>query len=149
VEESPSWKANSHSASQQILRILLNPKIHYRLQKGPPLDPILSQMNLIHALLTYFPMNHSYIYIFPSIPRFSKWYLPLRDTCPARLTILDLITLIIRSEEHKLWSSSLCNLLQLCGPSYHLGRNILFSTLFSNTLNLCSSPSMRNQVSHP
>jgi hypothetical protein len=28
-------------------------------------------------------------------------------------------------------------------------RNIFFSTLFSNTLNLCSSIYMRNQVSHP
>jgi hypothetical protein len=43
---------------------------------------------------------------------------------------------------NKLWSSSLCILLQLLP-------NILLSTLFSNTLNLCSSLSMRDQVSHP
>jgi len=30
-----------------------------------------------------------------------------------------------------------------------LGPNILFSTLFSNTLNLCSSLNVREQVSHP
>jgi hypothetical protein len=29
------------------------------------------------------------------------------------------------------------------------GPNILLSTLFSNTLSLCSSPNVRNQVSHP
>jgi polysaccharide pyruvyl transferase WcaK-like protein len=30
-----------------------------------------------------------------------------------------------------------------------LGPNILLSTLFSNTLNLCSSLNVRDQVSHP
>jgi polysaccharide pyruvyl transferase WcaK-like protein len=30
-----------------------------------------------------------------------------------------------------------------------LGPNILLSTLFSNTLNLCSSLSVRDHVSHP
>jgi phosphate starvation-inducible membrane PsiE len=30
-----------------------------------------------------------------------------------------------------------------------LGPNILLSILFSNTLNLCSSLSVRDQVSHP
>jgi polysaccharide pyruvyl transferase WcaK-like protein len=30
-----------------------------------------------------------------------------------------------------------------------LGPNILLSTLFSNTLSLCSSLSVRDQVSHP
>jgi hypothetical protein len=32
---------------------------------------------------------------------------------------------------------------------FHLGPNIFLSTLFSNTLNLCSSLSERDQVSHP
>jgi hypothetical protein len=31
----------------------------------------------------------------------------------------------------------------------HLGPDILFSTLFSNTLNLCSSLSVRDQISPP
>jgi hypothetical protein len=30
-----------------------------------------------------------------------------------------------------------------------LGPNILLSTLFSNTLNLCSSLNVRDQISHP
>jgi hypothetical protein len=30
-----------------------------------------------------------------------------------------------------------------------LGRDILFRTMFSSTLSLCSSPNVRDQVSHP
>jgi len=49
-------------------------------------------------------------------------------------------------EVHKLWSSSLCSLLQPPALSSHWGPNILLSTLYINTLNLCSSRSVRNQV---
>jgi len=38
VKQNPSWEANSHSASQEIPRLLCNTKI-----------PILSRMNPIHT----------------------------------------------------------------------------------------------------
>jgi hypothetical protein len=43
MEQSPSWEACSQSASQEILRLLWNPEVHYRVHNSPPLDPILSQ----------------------------------------------------------------------------------------------------------
>jgi len=39
--QSPSWEANWFAASQQILRISRNPKVHYRTHKRPP--PVLPQ----------------------------------------------------------------------------------------------------------
>ena len=36
MQQSPSWEANWFSANQEILRILWNPKVHYRTHKHPP-----------------------------------------------------------------------------------------------------------------
>ena len=38
MEQSPSWEANWFAASQEIPRILWNPKVHYRTHKRPPPD---------------------------------------------------------------------------------------------------------------
>jgi hypothetical protein len=53
-----------------------------------------------------------------------------------------LIILIILGEEYKSRSSSLCNFLHPPVISSFFYPNILLSTLFSNTLSLCSSLSV-------
>jgi hypothetical protein len=71
---------------------------------------------------------------------------PLRSSCPSHPW---LIILIMLGEEYKLWRSSLCSFPQPPVTSSFVSPNIHLSTLFSNTLSLCSSLNVRGQVSHP
>ena len=75
--KSPSWEANWFAASQEILRISRNPKVHYRTQKRPPPVSILGQPNPVHIPTSHLLEIHPNI-IHPSMPRSPQWSSSLR-----------------------------------------------------------------------
>jgi hypothetical protein len=58
---------NRFSASQEIPRILWNPKDYYRIYKGPPPVPNFSQIKPVHTPTSHFLKIHLNIF-FPSTP---------------------------------------------------------------------------------
>ena len=155
--QSPSWAANWFAASQEIPRILWNPKVRYRTHKRPPPVPILCQPNRVHIPSSHLLEIH-YNIIHPSTPRSPQWSLslwfphqdsirplssPIRATCPAHLILIDFITRTVLGEEYRSFRSSLCNLLHSPVTSSLLGPYILLNTIFSNTFSFLSSLNVR------
>ena len=85
----------------------------------------------------------------PSKTLYAFLYCSLHVTYPAHLCHLDLRFLITLGKEYNACSSALCNLLHSPVISSLFAPNIGLSTLYSNTVNLCSSQNARDQVSQP
>ena len=74
MQQSPSWEANHFSDSQEIPRILWNPKVHYHIHKCTSPVPILNQLDPAHTPTSYFLKIHLNITL-PSMPGSPKWSL--------------------------------------------------------------------------
>jgi len=70
MEQTPSREAKSHSASQEIFRILWNPKVSQRVHNSPSIVPILSHLHSVYNLTPSFTKIHLNI-ILPFTPRSS------------------------------------------------------------------------------
>ena len=136
MQHSPSWDANRSSSRQEIPRILLNPKVNYRVHKSSQPARNLSQINPIYAPPDYF-LKINFNIILPSTPRSSSGLFtsglptkslyapllsPIRTTCPAHLIWSDMPNNISWGA-HRSQSTSFSNLLQspvtypLSGPN--------------------------------
>jgi hypothetical protein len=127
--------------------------VHCRVQKSPPLVPVVSQNNIVSITPSYLPKIHFNIILIPT-SRSSQWFLsflishqnpiciplrPMRATCPAYLTLLDLII------EYKSWSPSFCTFLQSPIISLLFSPNILLRTLFAVTLGQSRRPDPKSR----
>jgi hypothetical protein len=73
----------------------------------------------------------------------------INATCPAHLVCFDMAMQEISGQGDKLWSSLLSRFFQPPITSSFVVPNIFLNTLFLDTLSLCSSFSVRDQVLHP
>ena len=72
MQHNPAWYANRSSVSREIPQIVWNLKAHYCIHKNLPLVPMLSYMNLVHTIRSYF-CNIGFNIILQFTPKSYKW----------------------------------------------------------------------------
>jgi len=105
------WQANTHSASEDIPRILRNSKVRHSAYKTPPFAPVTGHVNPVHAPILF---SVNFNIITPSLPRSSKCSLsfmchqqtlyapslcPIHAKCSAHFPLLDKYP--VRSRDHE------------------------------------------------
>ena len=120
MQQSPSWKANSSAASQEIPRIFRNPNVHYSIHNSPPSVHNLSQINLVHVPILF--LEKLFDIILLSTPRSSNWSPSMRlpqqnSLCsfsPPYVPHAPSISFIwiTLGDKYRPWRSSLYSLLQ-------------------------------------
>ena len=158
MEQSLSWEANGFSASQEIPRILWNPKVHYRVYMYPPPVLIMGQVSMVFWTSILILPSHLRLelpgYLFQSLfPKNITLYVsllsPIRATCSAHLITPNSINRIAFCEQYRSLSSPICSFLYSLITSSLLGPNSLLRTLISNIFSLRSSLNVSDHVSHP
>jgi hypothetical protein len=74
--EQSTWKAKSHSASQEIPHFLWNPNVYCRVHNMPPLVLILIQIHPAHSFTLYLLQSHSNIILPPTLSFFECLFPP-------------------------------------------------------------------------
>jgi hypothetical protein len=101
------------AATQELLSILWNSKVHYHVYESPLLFPILSQINPDYTFPSYLRSililsTHLHLGLpsglfpsgFPTNILHKFFFSAIHATCPAQLILLDLIILIILGKEY-------------------------------------------------
>jgi hypothetical protein len=112
MEQRTSWETNNYSAGKGCPMFYENQIIYYIVYNSPPISYNLNQTNSIHTSLSHYFSKLHFNIIFPStqthpccsLPslkivrlQLCMHLFPMRTTCPAHLTHLGFIALIMFS----------------------------------------------------